>query len=161
MKKKLFLEKNQLGTIKYNKVIGWNNGVTLDDLIKSYYEALNSLKNVMVSIKELKDEYFQMLDDDKKDFAPLITDKFRNIIACKENIPYRFYYDLQLELETYDYNELLIKEINEEKIDEFFNIDSMDKNKLISLINVLRKVKVCLSLYLEMNKDESINRKRG
>ncbi len=138
---KEFLERKNLGTVKYNKVIIWNEGITLNKLIKSYIESLNSLKYLMISGKELKEEYFQMLEDDKKEYEPLLTNDFKNVMVCKENIPYRVYYDLQVRLESYNYDKHIVNDIDVEKINKMFNVDDMNKYELIDLIKYLRRIK--------------------
>lgn len=45
---KLFLERNNLGLIVYNKIIVWNENITIDDLINCYLEDLNTLKRIIM-----------------------------------------------------------------------------------------------------------------
>ncbi len=45
---KLFLERNNLGDILYNKIIIWHNNITIADLINSYLEDLNTLKRIIM-----------------------------------------------------------------------------------------------------------------
>ncbi len=51
-----FLVNNCLGIIKYNKVIVWNENITVRDLIQSYCNSLNSLRELTIPKNDLNVE---------------------------------------------------------------------------------------------------------
>lgn len=116
---KKFIQSNELGKIRYN-VIDWNKDITVKDLIDAYTFGLQKCEQYIVTKNDLKTQYEQLLEEDKKEYSALLTPQFIDFLntyakGINENISYKLYYYIQLKLEerNYDINEFDKRDYND------------------------------------------------
>lgn len=105
---KTFLTSYNLGVLRNDNVILWRPGVTMRDLLDSFYMELQALEIYLIEPTDREVEYEKYIKEENAEYAQKLTPRFIQYInsfgGFNKYIPLKLYYEIQCSLEYLNYN---------------------------------------------------------